>query len=688
MEISELIEEADRRQDAGAFEEAAGLLRRALEIAPDNVVAAHDLACVLAALGRPIEALAHMRRTAELEPDSLEVLNNLGALEANSGNLQAAIECYRRAATIAPANAVPLINLGEALLRSGRPDEAVGHLRIAATLDPDQAEAWAQLGAAIMALGWPEQAIGALARAGALSPGDAKAQNLYADALQAVGRLEDAMEIYERALAIDPAMPDIWYGLGHARLDAERYAAAIDCFERYLASRPDDGPARYGYGKALHELGRTDLAVAELRCAAERGPEAVSALARETMAIIAPGDPAADNRAIRRAREEWRAVAHEKQPRRAARRARGHGAPLRIGYVSAFFDRRNWMKPVWGLINRHDRKQFEIHLFSDTPVAGLDAGYARDARDRVHDISGMNNREAARTIADLGIDVLIDLNGYSRVHRLGLFAHRPAPVIVGWFNHYATTGIPAFDYLIGDAHVIPVAEERYYGERILRVPGSYLTFEVLYDVPAITPPPCLANGFLTFGSLVSQYKITDRVVECWAEILRRAAGSRLLLKNVCLGDPGNRAHLTARLAQHGVDPDRLILEGPAEHRAFLEAYGRIDIALDSFPYNGGTTTTEAIWQGAPVASFHGERWASRTSASILNAAGLSEFVAGDIAGYIDLCAGLANAPDTPVLLEELRDGARERLSRSEVCAVEPFARTMEEFYLEIAGRPI
>jgi predicted O-linked N-acetylglucosamine transferase (SPINDLY family) len=670
------------RGDTGA---AADHLKRLVAGEPGNAAACHDLARVLGRMGRLDEALAHMRAAAELEPDSSEIHNNLGALEEQSGNLPGAIACFRRAAELAPANAVPLVNLGEALLGAGDPGQAVQHLRVAATLDPDQGEAWRQLGAALMAMGQAEQAVGALRRAALLSDDDAGAHRSLADGLRTAGRLDDAIEAYRRALALDAQSADAWDGLGHAELDSKRFAAAVHSFNEYLELEPEDGRARHDLGVALHDLGLIGPALAQLRRAASLGPDEVTTRARETMAVIVPGDPASGDREILALRRAWQRPPADSAPRSPAGIVGAGDMPLRVGYVSYFFDRRNWMKPVWGLINQHDRRRFEIHLFSDKPVSRIDSGYQPHPLDHVHYIGDADNQAAARAIADSGIDLLIDLNGYSRFSRLPLFDYKPAPVIAGWFNMFATTGMDSFDYLIGDSDAIPVDEEGGYVERILRVPGSYLTFEVGYEVPEISPPPRHRSGVFTFGSLASQYKITDQVVQCWATILERSGDSRLFLKNAALGDEANREHLRRRFVRCGVDADRIELEGPSEHYEFLKAYRRIDVALDSFPYNGGTTTTEAIWQGVPVVTFYGDRWAGRTSASILRAAGLPEFVAGDIGGYIDVCVKLATAPEAAAELDTLRTEARDRLRRAPVCATQSFAREMEALYLEMCG---
>jgi predicted O-linked N-acetylglucosamine transferase (SPINDLY family) len=248
---------------------------------------------------------------------------------------------------------------------------------------------------------------------------------------------------------------------------------------------------------------------------------------------------------------------------------------------------------------------------------------------------------------------------------------------------YATSGMACYDYLIGDDHVIRPEEEEFYTEKVLRLPCCYLTFEVLYPVPDVADPPVRTAGSLTFGCLASQYKITPQVVETWSEILKRSPGTKLFLKNSTLGSEANREFLFRRFSQHGVPRERIELEGPDEHYPFLAAYGRIDVALDTFPYNGGTTTSEALWQGVPVLNFRGDRWAARQSASILSAGGLKEFITDDREDYIERAVALAHAPDTLSRLTELRRDMRSRLTQSSLCNTAALARNMEALYLQM-----
>ncbi len=534
---------------------------------------------------------------------------------------------------------------------------------------------------ALLSSGASGKAVAILSRAVRRFPGDADLLVRLGYARHRQRALEDAVTAYESALSVDPTRLDAWYGLGCAAFERGDYVVAIQHFRRALALRPKHGRTHFELGRALFAVGHVDAAVDHLRIAAKSQP----GLRREALARVArfiPGSAGADNAAVLEARRAWARLEAAAQGLAAIARHRRapHDGPLRIGYVSAFFAAANWLKPVWGVINHHDRSRIRIFLLSDGEPPDADCGYQPHRSDRLWDVRGWSNRKLAATVARSRIDVLVDLNGYSFQDRFGFLMRRPAPVIIGWFNMYATTGVEAFDYIVGDDAVIPEDEERFYSERVVRVPGSYIAFSVLYRVPEVAPPPCLAAGHVTFGSFASHYKLTGEVIAAWATILRRAPTSRLLLKNRELGAASNQEGLRESFARYGIPSERVLFEGPADHWDFLDAYARIDIALDTFPYNGGTTTTEALWQGVPVLAFNGDRWASRTSRSLLLASGLGEWCLPDLGAYIDRAVALARATQTPSELARLRSGMRGRLSAAPVCDSAALCRALETLY--------
>jgi protein O-GlcNAc transferase len=690
MIAEELLKKAVAAQRNGRPDAAAVACRQVLEREPENVAAHNQLALLLYQLGRADEALTHVRIAAQLDPHSAELLNNLGGLLEHTGQLSEAIAVYRRAVKVAPHLAVPQFNLGDALRKDNQPDEALTPLRAAATLDPNLQEAWAALGTALASLNQPQAALGALHRAVELRPTDALTGRRLGDVLQSLRRFDEALARYEQVIRDDPRSYEAWYGLGRTHMEAGRAAAAAKAFEECVALAPRFAFGVHDLGKSLFELGCIERAMTLLRRAADLGENEVRRHALENLAILVPGSPADDNRSILETRQAWGRLMVDGARIQPARQCgnlplESHAGPLRIGYLSSFFHRPNWMKPVWALINRHDRDRFQLHLFCDAPPQQLEAPYRPHPADRIHDIRRLSDEQAAVLIAEQKLDLLVDLNGYSAPQRLPLCLLRSAPRLVGWFNMYATSGLDCYDYLIGDEHVIPVAEEPFYTEQILRVPHCYLTFEVDYPVPDVGPLPALTGAPFTFGCLASQYKINEQVVVAWSEILKRCPGVRLLIRNKALGESAAQQQLRERFAAQGISVEHLLLEGPSTHFEFLDTYRRIDLALDVFPYSGGTTTMEALWQGVPVVSFNGDRWASRTSVSLLQAAGLGEFVGRSLREYVDLAVNWAADRETLARLAMVRSGLREQLRLSPVCDSTAFAQDMECLYQQIVN---
>jgi protein O-GlcNAc transferase len=662
---------------------AVPLLEKAIAASPERAEFHYALASAVARMDDLDRAEASLRRALALGGRA-EFHTALGELLVRRRRLPEGIAELAFAAAAGDEDAH--YHLGKAHLANAEPLVAIAPLELALKLRPADVPALAALRQALAAAGRSADADAALDEAAGGAAGDVTRLCDLADALQSAADFAGATALYQRALAPGSGQSAAvayraWFACGCAQLSDGDFASAIPSFTEALTVRSDSIEARHNLGRALYEMGQVSEACrAFATCAARK--EKGSSLARAMLAVIAPGAPEFDNQAVLEARQAWvldlrPGTLPPLTPKEGMR-----GEKLRIGYVSSFFHRDNWMKPVWGLINQHDRAAFEVRLYSDAPRSAIRYGYAVNEGDRFIDISRLSNKAVGELIREAGIQVLIDLNGFSEMGRLPLFLLRPAPVILGWFNLYATTGMPCFDGLVGDATVLPMDEEPFYSEKILRVPGSYLTFNVDYPVPPVAALPCIGGAPFTFGCLGSQYKFTPEVIAAWSRILQAAPESRLLLKNKALGHAAARAFVRAEFAQAGIAAGRLLLEGPEPHFDFLRAYDRVDLALDTFPYNGGTTTTEALWQGVPVIAFRGDRWAARTSASLLRAAGLTQFLVPTLEGYISMAARLAGTPAEWPVLVPLRAGMRERLAASAVCDTKSFARRMEQLYLE------
>ena len=502
-----------------------------------------------------------------------------------------------------------------------------------------------------------------------------------ADQHHLAGRLAEAIAGYETVLSADPESFGGWSGLGQAAASRQEYGQAIPALRRALRLRSDEPRLRVNLAKALFALGHVTEAVREYARAWREGDDAVRAAALRALAVIAPGDPELGHAAVLDIRRYWaEAEAAGVTPLAPKHRP---GAKLRLAYYGAFFHERNWMKMYMGVLNAHDRERFELHLIADGPPPCAQAGYRDHPEDRIWEVEGLPNAELARHIAEARIDVLVDLNGYSLQARLPLLLHRAAPVQIAWNGMYGTTGFPHLDALIGDHWSIPPEEEAFCSEPLRRVTRTYLPFDVFYPTPPVVPPPCLEHGLVTFGSLNSAYKLTGPTILAWSAVMREVPSARLLLRNRALDRTSNRDDLLARFEAEGVGAGRIALEGSGTHEDFLATYSRIDLALDSFPYNGGTTTAEALWQGVPVLTMMGDRWAGRTSGSILMAAGLGEYIAADLPGFVELAARLARDPRT---LAARRAGQRAALAASPACDPAALCRELEAIYAGLARR--
>ena len=513
-----------------------------------------------------------------------------------------------------------------------------------------------------------------------------EANSAHMDALAAADRAQlakdhaAAIDLYQRALAEDPGLIDAWHGLAAASASRLEYADAAAAYRRALELRPDDFGLHLNLGEAVFCLGYVSEAVRHYKIAAGAHDAGIREMAIRNLACIAPGDPSLDNAGVLELRETWATrEAARVQPCRQPRRA--PNPRLRIAYYGSFFAEKNWMKMYMGVLNAHDRRRFAITLIVDGAVPCAASGYQDRDDDQIWGVSGVPNAQLARHIAAAEIDVLIDLNGYSHKSRMPLLLYRSAPVQIAWNGMYGTTGFPQVDVLIADSAALPVGEECYYTEKIYRVRNSYLPFEVFYETPEVAAPPSLNNGHITFGSLNSAYKLTSQTLRLWSRVLHSVPTARMLVRNAALDHASNRADLLARFADLGIGPDRLSLLGRAEHLEFLRTYDQIDLALDAFPYNGGTTTAEALWQGVPVLTINGERWAGRTSRSILAAAGLADWVAADEPSFVAMAAALTQADLAP-----MRATQRRRIRESPACDVTALCRELEDLYMREAMR--
>jgi protein O-GlcNAc transferase len=510
--------------------------------------------------------------------------------------------------------------------------------------------------------------------------------------LARAGQTIAALQQLDQLIGCQAAEAEDWLLTGSLLCQLGEYAQALGAFENCLQRAPQHVEGRYELGRALYKLGTAD-----------RAAELIEQVAEETgslelwmgLATIAPGVPGYDVARVRRIREKFAQLLRQseapsgslvgvgKKKKAVASKPRPRGR-LRLGYVSAHWHEANYMKPVWPVIQAHDRSKFEICLFDDGPDRP-NAWHWLQSKAETTVIRGLDNAHAAELLAEAKLDILVDLSAYSQPERLGMFVHRPAPIQMAWFNMYATSGLAEFDTILGDRWVLRSDEQRHYSERVFQLPLSYLTFQTNHPAPEVATRPVIGTAPFAFGCLGTLYKITPQVIDTWSEILRQADTAELVLSASPLRSICNRQYLLQHFEQRGVATERIRILEPAPHYDFLAHYAQIDLGLDTFPYNGGTTTMEAVWQGVPVLNFDGDRWGSRTSRSLLANSHLAQFCVASREEYVRTAVKWATSEALRSELGQLRATMRERLSAAKVCDSQLLTAKLEACYLRAAS---
>ena len=348
---------------------------------------------------------------------------------------------------------------------------------------------------------------------------------------------------------------------------------------------------------------------------------------------------------------------------------------LRIGFVSGDFSNHPVGYFVEGMLEQLDRSQFEIFAF---PTSSTTDDLTHRIKTFFTDwtpICGMSDQAAASLIHQKRIHILIDLSGHTAHNRLAVFSYKPAPIQASWLGYFATTGLPEMDYFLGDPQMSPENEANHFTEAIWNLAETWLCNKPPVHRVSISILPALSNGFLTFGSFGNLAKMNDLVVETWSSVLHRLPKSKLLLKSKQLGDLSQIEEVKSRFKKFNIPVYRLILEGPVSREAYFEAYQRVDIVLDTFPYPGGTTSVDSLWMGVPVLTLKGDRFLSHLGESIAINAGNSDWIAADVSEYANKAVGFASDLDR---LAQLRNTLRERVLRSPLYDTTRFAKNFEK----------
>ncbi len=713
--VAATLREAVKLHRAGKLDEAALLYNKVLAAEPEHADALHLAGVVAHQQGRHDEAVALIGRAIGQSPAVPDFHHSRGLAYRAMGDWRAAEADFEKAVALNPRYPEAWLNLGITCLQRNDASRALAAFTEAAALVPGAAEIHGYLGTARLKLGDLTGAVAALQRAAALDPnfteahynlglahqrrGDAKAAeaawrraietnpfylkpwNNLALLLHNQGRTDEARACFERALSHagpeSREAAELWNNFANLLDDLGLVEASLDAYERAAKLAPGDARFQVNLGAALRTVGKTEAAGARFAEARRLDPADATAANCAMLGLLYAAD---DPQAPRRAAEAWAAGLKPSTPAPYAN-SRDPTRRLRLGYVSPDFCHHAVAYFIESVLAAHDQATTEIFCYAE--VKSPDATTERfkqlvsaPHQDHWRDTVGLTDEALAAKIRADRIDILIDLAGHTVGARLNVFAAKPAPIQVTWIGYPATTGLPQIEWRITDAVADPPGmTEDQYTEKPLRLPGGFNCYRPPADAPEVGPLPADATGAVTFGCFNHAAKIRDAALAVWAELLKRVPNSRLLLKHRGFSLPSVVDEYRQSFARRGVPADRLTLLPPvAGTRNHLAAYNQVDIGLDPFPYNGTTTTCEALWMGVPVVTLAGAMHRARVGASLLTRLGLPELVAPSLEAYIDVAARLAE--DRP-RLQELRRGLRQRMAASPLCDAGALTRELE-----------
>ena len=692
----------------GRLEDAVRQYERAIALDPGCLAALYNRATLLLQMDRPAEALASLDALIARAPAPAPVHLVRGNALSTLGRKEAALAAFDEAVRLDPRAPLGHCNRGNTLLALGRPDEALISLDRALAAAPGHALASYNRGNVLVALGRLTDALASFDQAVRSDPRFTLAWYNRGSMLLELRRPAEAAASFDRALALDERMPQVHNNRGAALLALKNPEQAVRAFERALELRP-------GYLGALENLGNSQLdlggfeaaaqAFKRLRAAAPEHPYAAGSLLH---ALCRSCDWSPEYHELReyvgksveaglRVQAPWaflntsdsrsaqlrcaRTVSDDKFP--AAReplwqgRAYGHER-IRVAYVSADFHEHATAFLMAELFERQDGDRFEWTAVSLAPSDGTSMRTRLERSfDRFVDARGLGDREVAKLLVEQETDIVVDLKGYTADARMGIFAHRPAPVQVSYLGYPGTTGAPYIDYVIADRHVIPPEHFADYSEKVVHLPDCYQPNGSGRTMAPVIP----TRGELSLPETAFVYccfngcgKITPEVFAIWMRLLAAVPGSVLWL----LED--NRfatANLRSAAVRSGIDPSRLVFAPRVPLPQHMARYAAADLFVDTLPCNAHTTASDALWAGVPLLTCQGETFAARVAASLLHAAGLPEGITRNLQEYEELALALATDPER---LAGLRAKAVANRATCPLFDAERYRRALENAY--------
>lgn len=687
--LASQLEAALRHHRSGEHEQAEALYRGIIDSEPRNAEALQYAGFLALQTGRFEIAVERLRRAIRSGNDLAGTHLLLGRAYKGAGRIDSAIASYRRAIALDNTLVDAYVSLGIAYRANGQTDDAARTYAKALTLNRDSFEAHLNLANLLQDTDQAERAVGHYEQAQRLRPGSGEVHCRYGTALQRLGRKSEAAEQFDRAIVCDPDLLDAHLSLGNLLNVMKQHAAAATYFESLLArlespnERPEGSATRHELYRDAR-LGRIDALIGDLHYEEARqeierdlrdAPDSVPLLDR--MLLIAPYRVTSQAEIVALLRRFQRVSPYAAVQALEPSAQHAGTERLRIGYVSGDLREHSVAYFLEPLLASHDRSTFTAVCYSSNEKDDDTTARLRGYVDEWIEAKSLTDLELARRVTDDRIDVLVDLSGRTGGTRFGMFAYHPATVQVGFLGFPTYTGLHQLEFRVTDAVIDPdgTNDDALATERPLRLPHSMFCYRPPSDAPDVTVRRPESEGAVRFGSFNQAPKLGPAVLGAWIEILQRVPDAVLVLKAFAFDDDSTRSRFLDSFVQAGIDGARVQIRASESKRdRHLAAYGEIDIALDTFPYNGATTTCEALWMGVPVVSLCGETHSCRMGASLLGAMGLDELLATSVNEYVDVAVALAA---DPLRRAQLRGTLRARFERSALRDEAGFTRNFE-----------
>ena len=660
-------------------DEALMSFNEAIKLNPGFSSAYYNKGNLLNTMGLPEEALTSYARASASNPKHAETYHNKAILLRRLNRLMDAMESYELAIAANPYYPEALLNYGIILMETGRTTEALECYDRAIAAKPDFAEAYSNQGLLNHGLKNYGKALQHYQKAFLIKQNSPETFLNLGVTLMAMQQHDDALTIFEKAISLKPEYSHAYTNRALALKDSKRFEQALASCDQALVLTPDSAEGHNNRGVILKELNRHEAAFESFQNAMRISPRNFNAHSNLlfTMNYVDHLPEAARmQEAIRYGENVARQASHEFTEWATT----DQSAKCKIGFVSGDFQNHPVGYFLEGLLSQLDRNKFDLIGYSTDLHEDDLTSRIKKKFNIWRSIYGQPDSLAAKIIHDDGVHILIDLSGHTAKNRLPIFAFKPAPVQISWLGYFATTGVRQIDYILGDPYVTPANEEHQFSEKIKRLPETYLCFTPPQSDVRVGPLPAIENGYITFGSFNNFSKVNTEVIALWGHILQTIAGSRLFLKAGQFRDSDLVRSVTTQFASLGVSTERLTFEGQTDRGDYLKAYNKVDIALDPFPYPGGTTSVEGLWMGVPVITKKGNRFIGHNGETIAHNSGQSNWIAADDEEYIKK-AVLYSSDFSSLAL--IRAGLRDQLLASPLCNSVRFARHFENAMNEI-----